>query len=129
MLALRSPSKNNLRRLAHAVRSAMVGIHPHEERAAVRVPEPCRDGRNIHPGFDGGRGEGIAQIMMREPFDAELFAGPGKGFSRLAHRQDLALGINVRNAVNGHTGGVLTAGVEFFRSALAAGISGYRAVW
>jgi hypothetical protein len=62
----------------------MVGIHPHEKRTAVRVPEPCRNGRNIHAGLDGGRGEGIAQIMMREPFDAELFAGPGKGFRCLA---------------------------------------------
>jgi hypothetical protein len=38
----------------------MVGVHPHEERTAVRVPEPRRDGRNIHAGLDGGRGERIA---------------------------------------------------------------------
>jgi hypothetical protein len=37
----------------------MVGIHPHEERAAVRVPEPRRDGRNIHAGLDGGCSERI----------------------------------------------------------------------
>jgi hypothetical protein len=53
-------SKNHLCHLADAVRSAMVGIHPHEERTAVRVPEPGRDGWNIHAGLDGGRGEGIA---------------------------------------------------------------------
>jgi hypothetical protein len=53
-------SKNHLCRLADAVRSAMVGVHPHEERTAVRVPEPRRDGRNIHAGLDGGCGEGIA---------------------------------------------------------------------
>lgn len=38
----------------------MVGIHPHEERTTIRVPDPRRDPRNIHPGLDGGRGEGIA---------------------------------------------------------------------
>lgn len=52
-------SENHLCRLADVVRSAMVGVHPHQERTAVRVPEPRRDGRNIHAGLDGGRGEGI----------------------------------------------------------------------
>jgi len=54
----------------------MVGIHPREERAAVRVPEPRRDGRNIHPGLDGDGGDGIAKIMMRDELDAKLSAGP-----------------------------------------------------
>jgi len=93
----------------------MVGIHPHEERASVRVPEPRRDGRNIHAGLDGGGGEGIAKIMMRQQLDPELLAGPGEGLPRLAYRQNLTLGINVRNPVNGHAGGVLAAGVEFFQ--------------
>lgn len=99
----------------------MVGIHPHEERAAVRVPEPRRDGRDIHTGLDGGRGEGVAQIMMRQQLDAESFAGRGEGLPRLAHRQDLALGVNQRNTVNGHAGGVLAAGVEFFQERSGCG--------
>jgi len=53
--------------------------------------------------------------MMRQQLDAELLAGPGEGLSRLAYRQDPALGVNVRNTVNGHAGGVLAAGVEFFQ--------------
>jgi hypothetical protein len=51
--------------------------------------------------------------MMRQRFDAEFLAGPGKGLPGLAHRQDPALGVNVRNTVNGHAGGVLAANVEF----------------
>ena len=50
--------------------------------------------------------------MMRQQLDAELLAGPGEGLSRLAYRQDPALGVNVRNTVNGHAGGVLAAGVD-----------------
>lgn len=108
-------SKNHLCRLADAVRSAMVSINSHEERTAVRVPEPRRDGRNIHPGFDGGGGEGIAKIMMRQQLDAELLAGPGEGLPGLSHGQDLAFGVNLRNSVNGHADGVLVAGVEFLQ--------------
>ncbi len=53
--------------------------------------------------------------MMRQQLDAEHLAGPGEGLSRLAYRQNLTLGINVRNPVNGHAGGGLAADVEFFQ--------------
>jgi len=115
----------------------MVGIHPHEERAAVRVPEPRRDGRDIHTGLDGGRGEGVAQIMMRQQLDAESFAGPGEGLPRLANAENLAARINACSAVNGDAGGIRAVRGKPFEQAGAAldfgkdlsELRGFRQMW
>ena len=82
-------SKYNFRCLAHAVCSAMVGVYSHQECSPVRVPQPRRDRWNIHPGFDCGRREGIAQIMVGQQSDPEFLARPCEGFSRLTDAQNL----------------------------------------
>lgn len=62
----RSARSSNLhfRCLGHAMGRTVVGINPHEQCTAVRVPEPGRHGRNVHASLDCGRCEGVPQIMV-----------------------------------------------------------------
>lgn len=92
----------------------MVRIHPHQEGAPVRVTEPRCDGRNIYPGFDCGRREGIAQIMMCQPFDPCFLARSCEGLSCLANAENLAARVNGWVAVIGQAGGIRGATAEPF---------------
>ena len=77
--------KLDFSRLRHAVRAAMVCVNLHEQRAAIRVPKPCRHGRDIHAGLDCGRCEGVTQIVMRQTLHAEFLACPREGLPCLAN--------------------------------------------
>lgn len=77
----------HLRRLRHAVGSAVVGVDSHQQGAAVGVSEPCGDGWDVDAGFDREGGKRVSQIMVGQPFDAVGFAGPREGLRGFAHRE------------------------------------------
>src|SRR4051812_40966067 len=47
------------------------------------MPEPARDGWNVHSCFNAARGEQVAQIVVRQFGDADNLAGAHKGFLAL----------------------------------------------
>ena len=106
--------KLDFSRLRHAVRAAMVCVNLHEQRAAIRVPKPCRHGRDIHAGLDREGREGVSQIVMRQPLHAEFPAGIRERSSGLANLQDLGRRVNLGNAISGRGGGLLHCRKEFF---------------
>lgn len=65
----------NLRCLGSAVFLPEVPVGLHCKRAAVRVPEPSRDGRNIDSGLDAAGRKKMPEIMMIDRFQANRLAG------------------------------------------------------
>ncbi len=49
-----------------------VSVRFHAQRAAVFVPQPPRDGRNIHATLDANRRKKMAQIVMRDSLHPDL---------------------------------------------------------
>ena len=56
-----------------------VSVGLHCKRAAIRVPEPSRDGRDIDAGLDAAGSKKMPEIMMVDRFEANGLAG---GFQR-----------------------------------------------
>ena len=82
------------------------------------MPEPCGDRWNVYAGLDRGGGEGVAQIVMGQTFDAELLAGTRKRFPGLANRENLALEVSMAAVFNGRAGGKLAGSVKAFQQGL-----------
>ena len=66
-----------------AVLVAKVPVGFHGQRPAVFVAEPARDRWNVHAGFDAPGREQVAQVVVREAWNSNLFARPRKCFIAL----------------------------------------------
>ena len=60
--------------LGGAVLLPEVAISLHRQRAAVRVPEPARDGRNIDAGLDAAGSEKMPELVMVDLLQADGLA-------------------------------------------------------
>jgi hypothetical protein len=69
----------DLRSLGSAVLLPEMPIGLHCKRAAIRVPEPSRDGWDIDSGLDAAGREKVPEIMMIDRLQANRLAG---GFQR-----------------------------------------------
>lgn len=63
--------ENDFGGLGGAVLLPEVSVGLHRQRAAVGVPEPSRNGRNIDAGLDAAGREQVPQIVVNELFDLE----------------------------------------------------------
>lgn len=66
-----------------------VGFHC--QAAAVFVPEPARDGRNIYARLDAARREQMPQIVMRDAIGAYFLARTIKRFLAFTDMKDLGI--------------------------------------
>ena len=92
----------DLRSLGGAVLLPEMPVGLHCKRAAVRVPEPSRDGRNIDAGLDAAGREKMAEIVMVNRFQADsrpAIAGtrPGTATDAGAENRDSLAGAQKKN--------------------------------
>ena len=72
---VRRRAKTHALDLLQAVCLLQMRIGFHQQRAAVLVAKPVRDGGDVHAAFDGARCEVMTQGMMMEIRQAEIAAG------------------------------------------------------
>ena len=78
----------DLRSLGGAVLLPEMPVGLHCKRAAVRVPEPSRDGRNIDSGLDAAGGKKVPEVMMIDRFQANRLARGFQGAEATADPHD-----------------------------------------
>src|SRR5208283_2023417 len=115
-----SPDKLNsseihFRRRRDAVRPAVMGINPHEQRASIGMAEPGSDGRYIDAGFDGLGCERIAKIMVRQALGIQLGACAVEASLRFSDRKNWRSRINLRLTVERHRGRFEAPGADFLQ--------------
>ena len=73
-----------------AVLVAKVAVHLHRQRPAVFVAKPAADSWDVHPRFDAAGGKEVAQIVVSDPWDAQLPASAREGLIAVRDFEDWA---------------------------------------
>ena len=80
-------SKADFLRLILAVLVAQVAVGFHAQHAAVLMPQPARDRRNVHAGLDTARGKQMAQIVVRDAGDGQSSPESFRGWFQVQIQQ------------------------------------------